>query len=401
VRDADRPLGVIHILDSGALGGGPRALLTTARGLRAFGWASSALCGDDGPLAGDLARLDIPAEALPITGQSRFLARMPALIRRLRRYRPDAVIIYGPIAGCLGGMAARAAGVPLVVYSAQYPSYYADHDWLRRLRNATVERIACACADAVWCLSTADRDLYRKRQPRRTRKLHIIPNCVSDDIFLAIQRHSGGTAPGVPVPGTYQGEEVAAFRAYLGLPPTDRIIGFVGRLVPEKGLDVLLRAYRLVQRALPSVRLMIVGEGPEKPMLEHLASELGIAERIVFAGPQRDVVPYYLLADVIAVPSRYEPFGIVAIEAMAAARPVVASRTGGLLDSVQDGVCGRLAEPGNPDALANALLWVLQSPAQAQQLGARARERALQEYTEGKMSNRVNQLLVTTPRRRS
>lgn len=400
IEAAGRPPRVIHVLDSGALGGGPRALLTAARGLRAFGWASSVICGNDGPLARDLAALGIPAEGLPIAGQSRFFARMPTLRRRLRRLRPDAVIVYGPIAGCLGGIAARAAGVRRVIYSAQYPAYYADHDWYRRLRNASVERIACACADAVWCVSTADRDLYRKRQPRVARKLRMIPNCVSDDIFSAIQRRIEGTARDQQVPSADY-DDAVALRAELGLAPTDRVIGFVGRLVPEKGIDVLLRAYQALRHTLPDTHLMIVGEGPLRPKLERLAGELGIAERVVFAGPQSDVVPYYLLAEVIAVPSQYEPFGIVAIEAMAAARPVVASRTGGLMDSVQDGICGKLAEPGNADALAEALLWVLQSPEHAHQLGAQARERALREYTEQQMCAQINDLLLSTPARRS
>src|SRR5262249_24931854 len=148
---------IAHILDSSIPGGGPRVVLMTARGLTKYGWSSVAICGDDGPLATDLQTIGTPAEALPIAGKWKFTLAFPLLVRRLLSLRPAAVVLYGPIAGCIGGLAARLLGIRTLVYFAGYPSFYADVGILRRVRNAFVEWIACACASAIWCLSTGDR----------------------------------------------------------------------------------------------------------------------------------------------------------------------------------------------------------------------------------------------------
>src|ERR1700694_2636661 len=106
---------VVHILDSGARGGGPRVLLATAHGLQAHGWTSRIYCGNDGPLAENAERSGIEAVGLTITGQMPLPRTAPSLVRWLRRERPDAVIVYGPIAGALGGPAARLAHIPPII----------------------------------------------------------------------------------------------------------------------------------------------------------------------------------------------------------------------------------------------------------------------------------------------
>ncbi|HET9981493.1 MAG TPA: glycosyltransferase, partial [Ktedonobacterales bacterium] len=314
-----------------------------------------------------------------IAGQFRFLRAMPRLISYMTRHRPDVVIVYGPIAGCLGGMAARLAGVKGVVYGAGYPSYYADRGLLRRIRNATVERISSACADVVWCKSNADVKLYHERKASRIDKFRLAPNCVSSDLLNRFAEFAEAGSPSVD-----------PLRMRFGLATHERVIGYVGRLVPEKGVDVLLEAFAQVAEALPNTRLLLVGDGPARDALRRQTQALGLEQRVIFAGPQHDVVPFYLLADVIAIPSRYEPFGNVAVEAMEGARPVVASRVGGLADTVLDGECGRLVPPEDPEALAAALLWVLDVPQRSRELGRNGRQRALSEYTEARLAERLD-----------
>lgn len=376
---------VIHIIDSGAIGGGPRVLLSAARGLKTYGWRSELICGDDGPLADNARKAGIDAQARPIVGQAPFARAVPRLAWQLCRARPDALLVYGPIAGCLAGLAGRIAGIDTIVYSAGYPSYYADRGLYRRVRNAVVEKIACSCASAIWCKSQADVDLYHARKASLPEKFVLVPNSVSEDVMARLQALTSDPSQ--------LAEARQALANKLGIAGSGPIVVFVGRLVPEKGVAVLAQAFAQLLSRYPTAKLVIVGEGPDRASLEALAQQLQIAPNVVFAGAQNDVAPFYLLADVIAIPSHSEPFGIVAIEAMASGRPVVASKVGGLADTVLDGQTGRLVPPGNAPAMAEALAWVLQSPEHVHRLGAAGQARAVNDYSEDRLASSLHALL--------
>lgn len=159
----------------------------------------------------------------------------------------------------------------------------------------------------------------------------------------------------------------------------DGSVLFVGRLEPDKGVDVLLRAFATVARARPEARLRVVGAGAERVPLERLARELGLAERVEFLGhvPRADVRPLFERAVALALPSRGESFGQVNLEAMAAGTPVVTTpRVIGSRDYLEDGANGRLVPPDDPAALAAALLDLLAKPDDVERLGRRGRETA-------------------------
>jgi glycosyltransferase involved in cell wall biosynthesis len=144
-----------------------------------------------------------------------------------------------------------------------------------------------------------------------------------------------------------------------GTLPPNPIVLFLGRLVPNKGCDVLLRAASLLPA---SAQVWIAGDGPERPKLEAMAKDLGLGSKVSFLGwaPPEHVRELLVDACVLAVPSLWpEPFGLVVLEAYAAARPVVASSVGGLADLVVDGVTGRSVPPDDPATLAEALTTFL------------------------------------------
>jgi D-inositol-3-phosphate glycosyltransferase len=173
--------------------------------------------------------------------------------------------------------------------------------------------------------------------------------------------------------------EMAAARARLGL-DGGRVLLFVGRLTPIKGLETLLRALaRLDGREAggPAPRLLVVGgdrderlDG-ERGRLRRLATDLGLRGQVEFRGPQpQDVLPdYYRAADLCLIPSRHESFGMVALEAMACGVPVVASRVGGLAVTVRDGVTGVLVPEGDPVALGAAAAALLGDEPRRRALG--------------------------------
>jgi glycosyltransferase involved in cell wall biosynthesis len=153
-------------------------------------------------------------------------------------------------------------------------------------------------------------------------------------------------------------------------------VAFAGRLVREKGADVLIRAAARVLRARADVAFVIFGDGPERNALEELVRSLGIGGSVTFPGhlDRADLEARIGGASIQAVPSLWdEPFGLVTIEAMARGTPVVAAATGASVELIEDGVTGRLVAPGEDADLADALLDLLDDPAHADALGHRAR----------------------------
>jgi glycosyltransferase involved in cell wall biosynthesis len=163
-------------------------------------------------------------------------------------------------------------------------------------------------------------------------------------------------------------------RAKLAL-PNERIVMFVGRFVREKGIQVLLNAANVVLSQEPDTKFLIVGGG-HREKLEKFVRWSGLQEKVLFTGfmANRSLHQLYRVADVAVFPSLYEPFGIVALEAMAAGAPVVCSDAGGLREVVLHDQTGTLSFVNNPESLAWAILHVLRDPARARKLNVAARK---------------------------
>jgi D-inositol-3-phosphate glycosyltransferase len=201
-----------------------------------------------------------------------------------------------------------------------------------------------------------------------------------------IIRHYGELAPIVVIPG---GVDLEAFRPQaksearerIGIDPNARVVLFVGRIQRLKGVETLLRA--IAQVGDLDAQLLVVGgrrgnshESREISRLQHLAAKLGVAQRTRFVGAveHEDLPTYYAAADVSAMPSSYESFGLVAVESLACGTPVVATRVGGLRSIVRDGETGLLVPWRDPELFADRLRCVLSDGALRAQLASRARE---------------------------
>ena len=239
----------------------------------------------------------------------------------------------------------------------------------------TPERIAAekrilACADRVIVATPAEQTQLRFLYKANDRKLEVIPPGVDTSHFY-------------PIPS----DEAKQF---LGLKPQDRMVLFVGRIEPLKGVDTLIRAMACLKLKdqIGPVHLAIIGGEPdvdpaqmsaEMSRLQQLSDELCMGQTVVFLGKRgQDTLPYYYsAAEVLVMPSHYESFGMVALEAMACGTPVIASDVGGLGFLVQDGETGFTIPNGEPDKLCEKLSLLLGDAALRAQMGRRAAEVAL------------------------
>ncbi len=182
------------------------------------------------------------------------------------------------------------------------------------------------------------------------------------------------------------------------------LVAFAGRLVPEKGVDLLLEAFARVVGEHSGARLLIAGDGPERAKLALMAEQLGIASRVTFFGhlAKQEMESRFVQAWVQVVPSRWaEPFGLVAVEAMMRGTAVVASTGGGLVDIIQDGVTGFLVPANDPRALAESLSKLLRDRTRAEVMGKAGRERAKTNFNLARQCEQIlslyQQMLSETP----
>jgi len=203
-------------------------------------------------------------------------------------------------------------------------------------------------------------------------KLVMIPNGVNSEVYANLEN-----------------EDLRSFRSKFAL-PEEKIVLFVGRLVYEKGVHVLVNAApKVLEKA--NAKFVIVGNGYMKEQLSNLVKGMGLAHKVLFAGFVDDEVLRRLqkCADVSVVPSFFEPFGIVALEAMAAKSPVVVSDTGGLSEIVEHDVTGVKAYPNNPDSLAWGITKVLLDEAYANWIRANAYRKIQEKYDWNKIAQQT------------
>jgi glycosyltransferase involved in cell wall biosynthesis len=243
----------------------------------------------------------------------------------------------------VGRLISHATGVPLVCTVHEFKT-----NW-RWLSSLWLARWVCA--------------------PSRALREHLIRfNALAPERVAVVQL---GPPPIHPDPAIE-----SRVRRLCGGDCTGPLIAYVGRLAPEKGVDILLRALPEVFHAHPEARAVIVGGGPERRALEALAQLLGVAERVRWAGERADAPQWMAAMSVVAAPSRSENFSLTIAEAMAAARPVVAAAVGGLPEMVEDGVTGYLVPPDDPAMLARRLVEVLSDPSRAAAMGMAGRRKA-------------------------
>ncbi len=282
---------------------------------------------------------------------------LKALVRTIRKHRIDIVHGQGGRAEFYARLASKVAGSAKYVSTIAMPVEGYDVSALRRGIYCFFDRITEKCVDRFIVVS----DFLKRRMIEG----HGVPAEKVVRIYNGIETNRYDPASGA--------DGSSRFRAGMGFRPEDRLVGAIGRMVWQKGFEYLIRGIPDVLKACPQARFLFVGDGPLRESLQALSSRLGSGGSVFFTGFQRDIRDILSALDLCVVPSLREGFPMVTLEAMAMARPIVATRIDGVTEQMTDGREGFLVPPEDPTALARAVSTVLLDRSLAQEMGRQAR----------------------------
>jgi glycosyltransferase involved in cell wall biosynthesis len=327
-------------------------------------------------------RVDFPPPPMPPTPGAPAIAFNVHLQQRAHSLgreglgNPEVVVSHDWLTAVAGHRIARRLGVPHV---------WTVHDTVHGKRAGRIQEIDDRVAHALehWATRTADRILVNSRAiGEEIEKVH---GAVREKVDLL--------HPGIDPAScaSVQGESrLQAFRRALA-GPEDILITFAGRLDLEKGVDTLVNAFAILKGKVSNVRLAIAGRGRLLPIIENHVKGLKLDEGVTLCGYLEGQVlrSFYSVSDIHVCPSHYEPFGLVALEAMSVGTPVVVSDTGGLRDIVSSNKVGRTFPPGNPGALAEMLAELARSRPLRSRLGRAGRKHANEQFGWSRLAPRA------------
>jgi len=362
--------------------GGPAVhVILLSAGLRPLGYDTRLVVGRESEREGNM--LPLAAEKSVVCERVAGLGReisplqdlraLVGLHRLLRAWKPAIVHTHTAKAGLLGRLAARAARVPVVVHTFHG---HVLHGYFSPTRTAVfrwLEGRLASLADALVVVSETVRAELVELGVAPAEKIRVIPL----GLDLA---HLGGELPR------------GALRREIGIGETTPLVGMVGRLVPIKDVPTFLKAARLVRDAGREVRFALVGDGEERLALESQCTRLGLDDVVTFVGWRRDLAAVYGDLDVVVNASRNEGTPVALIEALAAGRPVVATRVGGTPDLLGEDERGRLVPAGSPEALAAAILETLDQSEAARRRALAGRDHVVARHSVARLVRDVDDL---------
>lgn len=375
------------------IGGSERQLIALNEGLKPFAWERHIIClSGFGPLA-DQARaagatLHDLAYARQGTEGRIGMRNVPEAFRAVMRLRtlllriqPDILHTIVPVCNILGAPAGRLARVPRMVCSKVWPP---DYRGTSRIFDM-LENISDRMFDIVHCKSQGVADAVVAREPVPRSKIRVVYNGIR--------------------PERFEGHDREATRRELAIEPDEFLVGVVANLFERKGHRDLLVAAPAVLREFPRTRFVLVGRDEGLgPALHKQANDLGIAERVLFAGERPNVPELLAGFDLLVSSSHQEGFSNVVIEGMAAGLPIVATNACGNDEAIEDGVSGILVPVRSPERLAAAIIEMRRKPDRARKMGERGRERVARLFSHQAMVDGMRQIygeLTTCSNRRA
>jgi glycosyltransferase involved in cell wall biosynthesis len=346
---------VAHVLSSLAIGGGERVALELAGGQAQAHhqvMVVSLAPGPDGPLASAFRARGVEVHQVS-KGAGIDLSLPLRLAALFRRHHVNVVHTHNRLPLMYGALGGRLAGA-VVIHTRHGPGRGKRREqWLRRAAGKLLHKYVAVSPEL--------RDLARELQDCAPEKLAVIENGIDVEKFGAASAARREA------------------RESLGIPADAWVVGSVGRLAPEKDYPLLVRA--VAPLLGPAARLIIVGDGVEAGTIRAEVAARGVEPYVLLPGARDDVPRYLAALDVFALSSRMEGLPLVALEAMAAGRPVVATAVGGLPGLIEDGVSGFLVPSGDEETMRRKLATLRDDPAQASALAARGQARARERHS--------------------
>jgi glycosyltransferase involved in cell wall biosynthesis len=347
-------------------------------------FSSTLVAGSTAPHEGDLLDLaaahSVQPKLLPALGReispADDLVALAEMVQLVRRTRPDVVHTHMAKAGTVGRLAAHLCGVPLIVHTYHGHVFHSYFGRAKTRVFLTIERALGLVTDRIIVLGEGQRHEIAGYGVAPPRKLEPIRLGLELGQFLDAEHARGG------------------LRRELGFAASTPLVGIVARLVPIKAHEVFFEAARQVLQVEPGVRFLVIGDGERRAELAALVERSGIREAVTFLGWRRDLRTVYADLDVVALTSRNEGSPVALIEAMAAARPVVATAVGGVPEVVVDGVTGLTVPPSNPPAVADGMLRLLRDRDLAQRLAIAGRHHVYPRYDASRLVDDVRMLYL-------
>jgi glycosyltransferase involved in cell wall biosynthesis len=360
-------------------------LLNQLKAIQAAGYRVEGVCAH-GPLIGAIQAAGIPVTPVNMTRAItplHDLVSLVRLVRLFRRLRPTIVHTHNPKPGLVAALAARIAGVPVVIHTLHGFYFHEGSAPRQRLLHTNLAKITASLAHRVLSVNREDTLTAVREHICRAEKIQYLGGGIDLNYF---DRSKLDPA------------QQASLRSTLGIPAEARVIGAVGRLVAEKGYHELFAAVQNLAKTHPDLHVLIVGpEEAEKSdgLTAAVAGDYGISERVHFVGVRYDMPAMYGLMDILAHPSHREGLPFAPMEAAAMSIPVVASDIRGCREIIVHGENGLLVEVKNVAALQAALALLLAAPTLRQAMGRLGRQSAERHFDERFVFQRVMETYAT------
>lgn len=370
---------IVYTVLSGRLAGGQMVCLQTMRAARTRGHEVCLSTPSEGELTDIAADEGIPVFIHPM-GRTYHLHRAVLFAAFLRKWEADLVHCHGAVVeAIMARLGAAMAGVPLISH-VHIENKFSDRAWVRRFQVG-LDNFSARFADEIIAISESTRaSLVAQGIPGD--RVRVVPNGVA----IPEKAWSGGSD---------------ALRDETGIPEDHVIVGTVARLCPVKGQREFLLAAQQVVRQRPSTSFVIVGEdlefgGSYRRELEDLAEALGITGNVVFLGFRRDAAELMTAFDVFVLPSWTEGMPLTILEAMARAKPVIATPVGGVPEIVREEETGSLTPANDPDGLAAVMLRYVDDSELRRRTGLAGRALVVQRFSADSMLDEVLRLYEKT-----
>lgn len=377
---------IIFIAHQSNMYGASHCLLALVVGLDAERYEKHVVCPEEGPFVEKCRKAGVQITIInkfpPMDGQNppSFLIKLfyrltyfYKLTRFLHRFTPDLAYV-NTLLSSSAVMACKMLGVPVITHVHEYK-------WRLSQLNPIRVWLVLYGSDRLIAVSQAVREMLLERGVQSS-KVAVVYN-------------------GFPLENWTSDEVALNLREQWKTDRDEIVLGVIGSIEPHKGLITLVEAISIIQAQGVPFKLIVVGDVPKRARADYFESvrlmvkELGLAEQVIFAGFQADVVPWVKAFDIVVIPSLEESFGRVAVEAMIAGKPVVATNVGALPEIVLDGQTGLLVEPGSPEALASAISKLVISPDWREELGLAGRRRAMNMFALNRYIAQIEEVIAT------